>query len=151
MSRWAIQRSGMREGGKFRYDGAPQNHSAIGVAADARAGHFRARYAPPLEGCENTLMNTTPPPISPRRRLQDLLAIPERQRTDEEWDEINELEIKLASANREDAPDPNIRRNQPAAKNPGGPGNNNNNNNNHARRNRPGGGGGGGGQQQGKK
>lgn len=90
-------------------------------------------------------MNTTPPPISPRRRLQDLLAIPERQRTDEEWDEINELEIKLASANREDAPDPNIRRNQPAMKNQGGPGNNNNN---HARRNRPGGGGG---QQQGKK
>ncbi|MEO8006037.1 MAG: hypothetical protein ABI771_14080, partial [Betaproteobacteria bacterium] len=95
-------------------------------------------------------MNTTPPPIPPRRRLQDLLAIPERQRTDEEWDEINELEIMLASANREDAPDPNIRRNQPAMKNPGGPGNNNNSNsnNNHARRNRPGGGGP---QQQGKK
>lgn len=36
----------------------------------------------------------------PRRRLQELLAIPERQRTDEQWDEINELEISLTSANR---------------------------------------------------
>lgn len=70
----------------------------------------------------------TPEPISPRRRLQELLAIPERQRTDEQWDEINELEIKLASANREDAPDPNIRRQgQPPATN------------NQGRRNRPGG------------
>ena len=39
-------------------------------------------------------------PISPRRRLQELLAIPERQRTDAQWDELNELEIALASANR---------------------------------------------------
>ena len=81
----------------------------------------------------------TPEPVPPRRRLQELLAIPERQRTDEQWDEINELEIKLASANREDAPDPSIRRDAPS----------NNNNNNQSRRsnNRPGGGGG----QQGKK
>jgi hypothetical protein len=39
-------------------------------------------------------------PTSPRRRLQELLAIPERQRTDAQWDEINELEITLASVNR---------------------------------------------------
>jgi hypothetical protein len=69
----------------------------------------------------------TPLPESPRRRLQELLAIPERQRTDAQWDEINELEIKLASANREDAPDQGIRREAPAA-------------NNQPRRNRPGGG-----------
>ena len=75
----------------------------------------------------------TPEPVSPRRRLQDLLAIPERQRTDAEWDEINELEIKLASANREDAPDQGARRETPAA-------------NNQPRRNRPGGGQPGGGQ-----
>jgi hypothetical protein len=68
----------------------------------------------------------TPDPVSPRRRLQELLAIPERQRTDEQWDEINELEIKLASANREDAPDPGARREAPAT-------------NNQPRRNRPGG------------
>ena len=78
----------------------------------------------------------TPEPIPPRRRLQELLAIPERQRTDEQWDEINELEIKLASANREDAPDPSARREAPS----------NNNNNQSRRNNRPGGGG-----QQGKK
>ena len=46
-------------------------------------------------------------PISPRARLQALLAIPERQRTDAEWDELNELEIMLASGNRQGAPDPN--------------------------------------------
>ncbi len=39
-------------------------------------------------------------PISPRRRLQELLAIPERQRTDAQWDELNEIEITLASTNR---------------------------------------------------
>ena len=87
--------------------------------------------------CENTGMNNTPEPVSPRRRLQELLAVPERQRTDEQWDEINELEIKLASANREDAPDQNVRRDAPST---------NNNNNQSRRNNRPGGGG-----QQGKK
>ena len=45
-------------------------------------------------------------PISPRARLQQLQAIPERQRTDAEWDELNELEIKLAAGNREGAPQP---------------------------------------------
>jgi hypothetical protein len=33
--------------------------------------------------------------------MQQLQAIPERQRTDAEWDELNELEIMLASGNRE--------------------------------------------------
>ena len=47
-----------------------------------------------------------PQPPSPRARLQALLAIPERQRTDAEWDELNELEIMLASGNRQGAPDP---------------------------------------------
>ena len=42
-----------------------------------------------------------PQPSSPHRRLQELLAIPEGRRTDAEWDEIHELEIKLSSANRE--------------------------------------------------
>jgi hypothetical protein len=83
-------------------------------------------------------MNTPITPVPPRRRLQELLAIPERQRTDEQWDEINELEIKLASANREDAPDPSARRDLPMT----------NSNSNQSRRNRPPGGGG---QQQGKR
>lgn len=39
-------------------------------------------------------------PLPPRRRLQELLAIPDSQRTDAEWDEIVELEISLAPGNR---------------------------------------------------
>ena len=44
-------------------------------------------------------------PTSPRRRLQELLAIPDSQRTEEQWDELNELEIKLAPGNREASSD----------------------------------------------
>jgi len=44
-----------------------------------------------------------PQPVSPRARLQALLAIPDRLRTDAQWDELNELEIMLASTNREGA------------------------------------------------
>ncbi len=45
----------------------------------------------------------TPPPapyVDPRRRLRELLAVPERDRSDAQWDEINELEIQLAPGNR---------------------------------------------------
>ncbi|MBL0354141.1 MAG: hypothetical protein IPP03_16365 [Dechloromonas sp.] len=41
-----------------------------------------------------------PPPNDNRRRLRELLAISERDRTDEQWDEIIELEIQLAPGNR---------------------------------------------------
>ena len=50
-------------------------------------------------------------PISPRRRLQELLEIPDRDRTEAEWDELNELEIMLASGNREKNPQQDVRRN----------------------------------------
>lgn len=40
----------------------------------------------------------------PRRRLRELLAIPERDRTDEVWDEIASLEIELAPGNRAVSP-----------------------------------------------
>jgi hypothetical protein len=57
-------------------------------------------------------------PMSPRQRLQALLAIPERQRTDAQWDELIELEIVLAPGNREGAPQPG----QPGARrNPNAP------------------------------
>ena len=36
-----------------------------------------------------------------RRRIRELQAIPERDRTDEQWDELNELEIRTAPGNRE--------------------------------------------------
>lgn len=52
-----------------------------------------------------------PQPTSPRARLQALLAIPERQRTDAEWDEIIDLEITLAPGNREGAGERDMRRN----------------------------------------
>lgn len=58
-----------------------------------------------------------PQPISPRVRLQELLAIPDRQRTDAEWDELNELEIKLAAGNRASTPEQGVRWNRTA---PGG-------------------------------
>jgi hypothetical protein len=58
-----------------------------------------------------------PQPTSPPARLQALLAIPERQRTDAQWDELNELEIMLAAGNRQGAPDQNVRWNSTA---PGG-------------------------------
>lgn len=60
--------------------------------------------------CDNGRMSDSQP-VSPRQRLQALLAVPEKQRTDEQWDEIIELEIVLAPGNREGAPDPNTRRN----------------------------------------
>lgn len=50
-------------------------------------------------------------PKPPRQRLQELLAIPERQRTDAQWDEINELEITLASVNRAESRGQNPRQN----------------------------------------
>ncbi len=37
---------------------------------------------------------------SPRSRMQALQAIPDNQRTEEQWDELHELEITLAPGNR---------------------------------------------------
>ena len=56
-----------------------------------------------------------PDPNSSRNRLQALLAIPERQRTDGAMDEINELEILLAPENRQGAPMPRSRQDAAAA------------------------------------
>jgi len=67
----------------------------------------------PCEQWDNAAMDE-PQPISPRQRLQELLAIPDRQRTEAEWDELNELEIMLASENREGAPEQSGRRNGPS-------------------------------------
>lgn len=44
--------------------------------------------------------NVAPQPNDNRRRLRELLSIPERDRSDEQWDEIIELEIQLAPGNR---------------------------------------------------
>lgn len=60
---------------------------------------------PPLESTPHE--QPTPEPVrnepqlpDPRRRLRELLAIPDHQRTDAIWDEIIELEICLAPGNR---------------------------------------------------
>lgn len=66
-------------------------------------------------------------PSSGKQRLRELLAIPERQRTDEEWDELNELEISLAQGNREGAPDPQQGNRQKQQGQPGGSGGKQNN------------------------
>ena len=52
------------------------------------------------------------PPLDTRRRLRELLSIPERDRSDEQWDEIIELEIQLAPGNR-------VSSNEPMGGNPG--------------------------------
>lgn len=64
-------------------------------------------------------MNTSQP-TSPRRRLQELLAIPDSERTDAQWDELNDLEIQLAPGNRLDGPAPG------GGRNSGNPGNSQN-------------------------
>jgi hypothetical protein len=51
--------------------------------------------------------------ISSHPRLQELLAIPERQRTDAQWNELNELEIALVSVNLAETHEPGVRRNVP--------------------------------------
>jgi hypothetical protein len=58
-------------------------------------------------------MNDTTLPDDPRRRLRELRAIPERDRTDAQWDELNELEIQFAPGNRIDGPSPDRRPNSP--------------------------------------
>ena len=70
-------------------------------------------------------MNSEAPEKDPREqaaRLRELLAIPERQRTDAQWDEIIDIEINLGpkkpSGNqmpRQDTPDGR----RPQAKRPG--------------------------------
>lgn len=108
--------------------------------------------------------NPENPPVTPpvqqpdnRRRLRELLSIPERDRTDEQWDEIIELEIQLAPGNRISGNDHgpvNTSGHQHGKPGGGGQqkkhrprtgpgGGNNNNNNRRPRQNKPSGGGGG--------
>uniref|UniRef100_Q47A91 Uncharacterized protein n=1 Tax=Dechloromonas aromatica (strain RCB) TaxID=159087 RepID=Q47A91_DECAR len=49
---------------------------------------------------ENPPAVAVAPQVDTRRRLRELLSVPERDRTDEQWDEIIELEIQLAPGNR---------------------------------------------------
>jgi hypothetical protein len=85
------------------------------------------RFRPAIEKCiitrhecDNAGMNSDQP-LSPRRRLQALLAIPDSQRSEAEWDELVELEISLAPGNRTDGPRQDMT-GQPQRQNQGGGG-----------------------------
>jgi len=54
---------------------------------------------PPVEVPVATVA-PVPQGLDSRRRLRELLSVPERDRSDEQWDEIIELEIQLAPGNR---------------------------------------------------
>ena len=82
-------------------------------------------------GAPTTDPSGTIPNVDPRRRLRELLAVPERERTDAQWDEIVTLEIQLAPGNkieptkRADAPSsttsmrPSSQRKPPSPRAPG--------------------------------
>ncbi len=53
-----------------------------------------------MENESNASPAPAPVAFDPRRRIRELLAIPDRDRTDAEWDELNELEIQTAPGNR---------------------------------------------------
>jgi hypothetical protein len=68
--------------------------------------HNEQRPAEPVrkEQSPAEFVRSEPQPPDPRRRLRELLAIPDHQRTDALWDEIIELEICLAPGNRVQGP-----------------------------------------------
>lgn len=76
-----------------------------------------------------------------QRRLRELLSVPERDRSDEQWDEIIELEIQLAPGNRIDGSNPM----RPQGKNMSGGGGGSRQGRSGGRQNRPRGPAGGGG------
>ena len=100
---------------------------------------------------EDTTPPIDPPPapqgLDSRRRLRELLSVPERDRSDEQWDEIIELEIQLAPGNRLSGQElagggGNPSANQGRSPGPGGPQQKkhrprNNNNNRRPRSNKP--------------
>lgn len=70
-------------------------------AVDAAPIEPQATVAPTgSEQAPAAPVRNEPQAPDPRRRLRELLAIPDHQRTDAIWDEIIELEICLAPGNR---------------------------------------------------
>lgn len=74
----------------------PQNPSDTTDPADAATPAGQPAAQPAAESRPSQPQQN----FDPRRRLRELLSVPERDRTDEQWDEINELEIQLAPGNR---------------------------------------------------
>ena len=127
------------------------NSSATASPAEASATLGDAG-TPPATGNAPVAAPTphAPPQHNPandtRRRLRELLSVPERDRSDEQWDEIIELEIQLAPGNRLPAGDSGFS-GTPSNNKPSSGRNNNGGGQNkkHGKRG-PGGGGGNGGQ-----
>lgn len=115
----------------------------------------RNPWAPHFNFLMTTQNPEDTPPIDPpaapqgldnRRRLRELLSVPERDRSDEQWDEIIELEIQLAPGNRISGTEHGSGSPGPSQGKPSGPGQqqrkhrprtNNNNNNRRPRANKP--------------
>ncbi len=74
--------------------------------------------APFVDAPQNEAQPAGPQAPDPRRRLRELLAIPERDRTDAIWDEIIELEIDQAPGNRAQAPQADPGRRQEPGRRP---------------------------------
>lgn len=68
--------------------------------------------APLVEVKPDETLPLEPQSQDPRRRLRELLAIPDRDRTDAVWDEIIGLEIELAPGNRATSPQADAGRRQ---------------------------------------
>src|SRR3972149_7677886 len=68
--------------------------------------------APPVDAQRNEAQPPEPRSQDPGRRLRELLAVPERERTDAIWDEIIALEIQLAPGNRATSPQADVGRRQ---------------------------------------
>ena len=79
-----------------------------------------------------------PPPNDSRRRMRELLSVPERDRTDEQWDELIELEIQNAPGNRISGPEQGFGGGKPQHSRSGGAGGHPNKH--RPRNNNPGGG-----------
>jgi hypothetical protein len=74
--------------------------------------------APLVDAQRNEAHPPGPQAPDPRRRLRELLAIPDRDRTDAVWDEIIGLEIDLAPGNRALSPQADVGRRQEPGRRP---------------------------------
>jgi hypothetical protein len=74
----------------------------------------------PQEGAHQS-QSPAPVALDIKRRMRELLSIPDSQRSDEQWDELIELEIQMAPGNRVGAGGPR-ENNQPRSQSPRGGG-----------------------------
>ena len=76
--------------------------------------------AKPVEAQPDGTAPAEHPSQDARRRLRQLLAIPDRERSDAVWDEIIGLEIQLAPGNRAPSPGEGGNRQEPGRRQEGG-------------------------------